>query len=159
PTSIRWRPCAMNDRIHFRRRVHQIEHDLLVQGTPGTGDEVETALMPLAQHLGPQQVDQVIALSRLAAGQAPSAYLDDYGCAGVRRFRTRGGATLYLLMAETLPELVNNIYLIVEDGKPRRLTLFDAGSQFKQSQDDLARARGVLAKVYGEDGILDQVRD
>ena len=79
-----------------------------------------------------------------------------YGVAGVRRFATAGGATIYLMAVETFPDHVNNVYLIREGG---RVTLYDCGSQTASSRQDLSRAETVLAKIYDEPRGLDDVTD
>src|SRR4051812_40709016 len=59
-------------------------------------------------------------LERLDAAAASEARRPEYtarhGCAGVRRFATRGDVTLYLMPVETFPRHINNVYLLVEPG-------------------------------------------
>src|SRR5262245_51051620 len=105
------------ERLAFRRPLQQIEFDLLHKNTPSSSAEVTAALKPLAAPLGLQAEEQVTALAALAAGSvtdrvARTAYVEHYGCAGVQRFRTRAGLSIYLIEAETFPGHVNNLYLI-----------------------------------------------
>ena len=160
--------ASSKERLALRRPLHQIEFDILHDRKPSTAAEVEAALIPLATPLGPAKLDQVAALARLCAGpQAPDtparrAYVEQFGCAGVQRFRSRAGVVIYLLEAETFPGHINNLYLIDGRGGPggslRDLVLLDAGSQLEQSAKDLDRARAVLAVVFDKPGLLDAVR-
>ena len=145
--------ASSKERLALRRALHQIEFDLLHDHKPATAAEVLTALTPLATPLGPAKLDQVEALARLAAGPKDGplrrAYVDQFGCAGVQRFRSRAGVVIYSFQAETFPGHINNLYLI--DGRvpgvgsTQDLVLLDAGSQLEQSARDMERARAVLA--------------
>lgn len=159
------------ERLAYRRRLHEIEFALLHQGTPLSSAEVTAELLPLAAplstHPGDEAEAQVRALAQLAAGSsadriARTSYVEQYGCAGVQRFRTRAGLSIYLIEAETFPGHVNNLYLIDARvrlaGSIHDLVLFDAGSQLESSRRDLARARSVLDRIFGQAGILDHVR-
>ena len=160
--------ASSKERLALRRALHQIEFDLLHDHKPTSAAEVHAALTPLATPLGPAKLDQVAALARLAAGpQAEAAaarrvYVEQFGCAGVQKFRSRAGVVIYLLQAETFPGHINNLYLI--DGRSegagsmQDLVLLDAGSQLEQSARDLERARAVLAVVFDQPGLLDEVR-
>jgi glyoxylase-like metal-dependent hydrolase (beta-lactamase superfamily II) len=158
--------ASSKERLAFRRVLHQIEFDLLHDHKPATRDEVLAALTPLATPLGPARLDQVAALSRLAAGGRDGgdrhAYVEQFGCAGVQSFRSRAGAVIYSLQAETFPNHINNLYLIdgaaSGSGSPEDLVLLDAGSQMEQSVHDLQRARAVLATVFDKADALDKVR-
>ena len=87
-------------------------------------------------------------LGAIARGQGSrDHYRDSHGVCGVQRFRTSGGALIYLMKVETFPDHVNNIYLITDGG---RATLYDCGSQTAQSQEELKRAARVVREVYGE---------
>jgi len=77
-----------------------------------------------------------------------SAYVEQYGVAGVRRFHTSKGARIYCLEVETLPHHVNNIYVVLEDDS--RL-MFDCGSGTPSSLRDLALAFAVVRGVFEED--------
>ena len=91
-------------------------------------------------------------LERLAgalAGEAQrSAYLDRYGCAGVRRFAVRGDVTIYLMPAETFPHHINNVYLLMEPG---HTLLFDVGSGSPTSRRDLDLGFAVVRAAFGVD--------
>ncbi len=158
---------SARDRSLFRRQILQIEYDVLVKRVPTSAAEIETALSAAAAPLGEPAQKRVRALSRAAADATTrAAYLDQHGCVGVTRFATRGEATIYMMTAETFPDHINNLYLVIERTAARSggrtLTLFDAGSQFNQSLLDLTRAREVLDVVYGPRGdgaILSEVRD
>lgn len=143
-------------RHELRRKRDQIELALYT-GAPVAGDEVRRALEVLAVEVGPDEARRVDELATVAEGKALRAdYRDAHGVAGVRRFVTAGGATIYLLAVETFPDHVNNVYLI-RDGE--RVTLYDCGSQTELSRQDLSRAETVLAKVYDEPRRLDDVAD
>ncbi|HEY1586823.1 MAG TPA: hypothetical protein VGH63_14115, partial [Polyangia bacterium] len=121
-------------RHELRRKRDQIELALFT-GAPVAGDEVRRALEVLAVEVGPDDARRVDELATVAEGKAARAdYRDAHGVAGVRRFVTAGGATIYLLAVETFPDHVNNVYLI-RDGE--RVTLYDCGSQTHQSRQDL----------------------
>ena len=143
-------------RHELRRKRDQIELALFT-GAPVAGDEVRRALEVLAVETGGDEPRRVDELAQVAEGKLARAdYRDRAGVAGVRRFTTAGGATIYLMAVETFPDHVNNVYLVREGG---RATLYDCGSQTALSQADLTRAQAVLAQVYGETRGLDDVSD
>jgi len=143
-------------RHQLRRKRDQIELALYT-GAPVAGDEVRRALEVLAVEVGADEARRVDELATVAEGKGSRAdYRDAHGVAGVRRFATAGGATIYLLAVETFPDHVNNVYLI-RDGE--RVTLYDCGSQTDQSRQDLSRAETVLANIYDERRRLDDVTD
>jgi glyoxylase-like metal-dependent hydrolase (beta-lactamase superfamily II) len=143
-------------RHELRRKRDQIELALYT-GAPVAGDEVRRALEVTAVEVGPDEARRVDELATVAEGKSPrDAYREAHGVAGVRRFTTAGGATIYLLAVETFPDHVNNVYL-VRDGQ--RVTLYDCGSQTELSRKDLNRAQTILAKVYQEPRGLDDVAD
>ena len=143
-------------RHELRKKRDQIELALYT-GAPVAGDEVRRALEVLAVEVGPDEARRVDELATVAEGKLGRAdYRDRFGVAGVRRFATAGGATIYLMAVETFPDHVNNVYLI-RDGQ--RVTLYDCGSQTDSSRQDLRRAQTVLAKVYDEPVGLDDVAD
>jgi glyoxylase-like metal-dependent hydrolase (beta-lactamase superfamily II) len=143
-------------RHELRRKRDAVELQLFTGSSVG-GDEVRRALEVLAVEVGPEAAHRVDELARLAEGRADRVrYREEHGVAGVRRFGTAGGATIYLLAVETFPDHVNNVYLI-RDG--RRVTLYDCGSQMQLSRDELKRAQTVLTEVYGEPLGLDDVGD
>lgn len=157
------------ERLAFRRSLHQVEFDLLHQNHSSSLSEIESVLGPLAAPVGPECVEQVRALGHLAAaGNSPGdrlarqTYVEQYGCAGVQRFRTRAGISIYLIEAETFPGHVNNLYLIDArvrlGGGMHDITLLDAGSQMDSTRRDLDRARAVLGHLFGQPGLLDQAR-
>jgi glyoxylase-like metal-dependent hydrolase (beta-lactamase superfamily II) len=143
-------------RHELRRKRDQIELALYT-GAPVAGDEVRRALEVLAVEVGPDEARRVDELATVAEGKlGRDDYRDRHGVAGVRRFATAGGATIYLMAVETFPDHVNNVYLI-RDGA--RVTLYDCGSQTESSRQDLSRAQTVLAKIYDEPRGLDDVAD
>lgn len=151
------------DRLAFRRRLHDVEFSLLYNGQPTSGEEIRSALNTLAAPLGAPALAQIEALAEVASGaRTRRDYVEDHGCGGVQRFRTRSGMSLYLLEAETFPGHVNNLYLVDARTRPgggiNDLLLLDAGSQFEQSQKDLVQARAVLDKLYEQGDLLDRVR-
>jgi glyoxylase-like metal-dependent hydrolase (beta-lactamase superfamily II) len=77
-----------------------------------------------------------------------SSYADQFGIAGVRRFHTSKGATLFCLSVETFPHHINNVYLVLEDDS--RL-MFDCGSGSPTSRRDLALGFAVVRSVFGAD--------
>jgi glyoxylase-like metal-dependent hydrolase (beta-lactamase superfamily II) len=82
-----------------------------------------------------------------------AAYLDQYGVAGVSRFRA-GEARIYCLAVETFPHHINNVYLVLEAG---RSLLFDCGSGRPTSRRDLALAFAVTRAAFGEDIALAEI--
>jgi glyoxylase-like metal-dependent hydrolase (beta-lactamase superfamily II) len=143
-------------RHQLRRKRDALEHALFLGRAP-SAEEVRVALLELAEKVGGEEPSRVVALESLARGHGDrAAYIDRFGVAGVRRFRTGGGRVLYQLAVETFPDHVNNLYLIVISG---RTMLYDCGSQLASSRDDLRRAEGVLRQVYGETATLESVRD
>lgn len=143
-------------RHELRRRRDAVELALFT-GAPMSGDEVRRALEVMAVEVGSEAARRVDELAQLAEGGGDrGAYRERHGVAGVRRFATGGGATIYMLAIETFPDHVNNVYL-VRDG--RFVTLYDCGSQTASTRDDLRRAQAVLAQVYGETRGLDDVGD
>ncbi|QQR91727.1 MAG: MBL fold metallo-hydrolase [Myxococcales bacterium] len=77
-----------------------------------------------------------------------NAYIQKYGCIGVRRFFPKPGAKLYQLRIESFPTLINNVMLII-DGPTRML--FDVGSGSEASVRDLDLAFAVLREIFDED--------
>jgi glyoxylase-like metal-dependent hydrolase (beta-lactamase superfamily II) len=143
-------------RHDLRRKRDKIELALFT-GAPATAAEVHEALDALATETGGGEAARVEALGRVAEGRGDrAAYRDEYGVCGVQRFRTSGGATIYMLKIETFPDHVNNVYLVCDSG---RATLYDCGSQTASSQDELKRANVVLKKVFDESLGLDDVKD
>src|SRR5690348_10078672 len=143
-------------RHELRRKRDALELQLFT-GAPLAGNEIRRALEVLAVEVGPDAAHRVDELAELAEGRGDKVrYREEHGVAGVRRFTTAGGATIYLLAIETFTDHVNNVYLI-RDG--RRVTLYDCGSQMAVSRDDLKRAQRVLTEVYGEPLGLDDVGD
>ncbi len=143
-------------RHELRRKRDQVELALYT-GTPTSSVEVRRALEVLAVEVGPDEARRVDELATLAEGKGDrDAYRDAHGVAGVRRFATAGGATIYLIAVETFPDHVNNGYLVREG---ERATLWDCGSQTATSRDDFARAAAVLRAVYGEPRGLDRIGD
>src|SRR5207248_796780 len=63
----------------------------------------------------------------------------------------------YMLPIETLPNHVNNVYLVLAKAHPPLLV--DAGSGIARTEEDFARAARVLAEVYGEGDVLGRVAD
>jgi glyoxylase-like metal-dependent hydrolase (beta-lactamase superfamily II) len=76
-----------------------------------------------------------------------ASYAELYGIAGVRRFHTSTGASIYCLSVETFPHHVNNVYVVLEDDS--RL-MFDCGSGAPSSRRDLALGFAVVRAVFGE---------
>jgi glyoxylase-like metal-dependent hydrolase (beta-lactamase superfamily II) len=143
-------------RHELRRKRDAIELALFT-GAPVAGDEVRRALEVMAVEVGADEARRVDELATVADGAAARAdYRDRYGVAGVRRFVTSGGATIYLLAVETFPDHVNNVYLLREG---QRVTLYDCGSQMASSRQDLSRAQTILKHVYDEPLGLDDVAD
>jgi glyoxylase-like metal-dependent hydrolase (beta-lactamase superfamily II) len=142
---------------HQLRRLRDAIELALYTGAPTNGKEVRKALEVLAVEVGPEEARRVDELATVADGKADRGdYRERFGVAGVRRFATSGGATIYLLAVETFPDHVNNVYVIREG---QRLTLYDCGSQVASSREDFSRAQAVLAKVYEESLDLDAVGD
>jgi glyoxylase-like metal-dependent hydrolase (beta-lactamase superfamily II) len=142
---------------HDLRRARDAIELQLFTGGPVSGDEVRRALEVMAVETGPEAAHRVDQLALVADGRGDRAhYREEHGVAGVRRFTTAGGATIYLLAVETFPDHVNNVYLIREG---RRVTLYDCGSQTSLSRDDLKRAQTVLTQVWDEPLGLDDVGD
>ena len=143
-------------RHDLRRKRSQVELALFT-GAPASAEEVRKALGPLARELGGDEPARVEELARVAEGSFDrDRYRETHGVVGVRRFRTAGGATIYLLPIETFPDHVNNVYLVREGA---RVTLYDCGSQTALSQDDLRRAGLIVKQVFGERAGLDDVTD
>jgi glyoxylase-like metal-dependent hydrolase (beta-lactamase superfamily II) len=143
-------------RHELRRKRDQIELALYT-GAPVAGDEVRRALEVLAVEVGADDARRVDELATLADGRGDrAAYRERHGVAGVRRFVTAGGATIYMIAVETFPDHVNNIYLVREQ---RRVTLYDCGSQTQLSRQDLTRAATILQRVWDEPLGLDDVGD
>jgi len=100
--------------------------------------------------------ERVRALSE-AAAFGKDAYRARFGVCGVRPFESASGVRIYLLPIETLPNHVNNVYLILSPAHSP--LLFDAGSGIGRTREDFARAARVLTSVYGEGDVLGGVRD
>jgi glyoxylase-like metal-dependent hydrolase (beta-lactamase superfamily II) len=142
---------------HELRRLRDAVELALYTGAPASADEVRRALAPLAAEVGSGEPERVDELARVAEGRGDrAAYRDRHGVAGVQRFETAGGATIYLLAVETFPDHVNNIYLIRDRG---RVTLYDCGSQMPSTKEELRRAGLVLARAFGETAGFDDVSD
>ncbi|HPH29167.1 MAG TPA: MBL fold metallo-hydrolase [Pseudomonadota bacterium] len=158
--------ASSKERLAFRRAVQQLEFAILHDEQPTAASEVHAALLPLAEPLGDGKKDQVAALAKVASttdAETRRAYLAQFGCAGVQRFRSRAGVAVYAFQAETFPGHINNLYLVDArpqggGGSPQDLLLLDAGSQLEQSLRDVDRARAVLARVFDRPGALDAVR-
>jgi glyoxylase-like metal-dependent hydrolase (beta-lactamase superfamily II) len=111
----------------------------------------------MAVEVSPAEARRVDELATLAEGRGDrEAYRERFGVAGVRRFATAGGATIYMMAIETFPDHVNNVYLVREG---QRVTLYDCGSQTASTRTDLQRAQSILSAVYGEALGLDDVGD
>ncbi len=142
---------------HELRRKRDLIELSVFDGAQVAAGEVERTLMPLADQLGADEVARVRELVALAEGKGNrAAYRESHGVAGVQRFGTSGGASIYMMKVETFPDHVNNVYLIADGG---RATLYDCGSQTAQSQDELKRAARVVKEIYQEPLGLDDVRD
>src|SRR5215470_2822695 len=139
----------------LRRKLDQLELELFAGGglTPGA---VTAAAGPLADQIGDAARERVRALSE-AAAFGKDAYRSKFGVCGVRPFESASGVRIYLLPIETLPNHVNNVYLILSSAHTP--LLFDAGSGIGRTREDFARAARLLAEVYGEGDVLDRVRD
>lgn len=143
-------------RHQLRRKRDQIELALFT-GAPVGGDEVRRALEVMAVEVGAAEAQRVDALATLAEGRgARDEYRERFGVAGVRRFASAGGATIYMLAVETFPDHVNNVYLVRQG---QAATLYDCGSQTASTHDDLGRAHAVLAQVFDERRGLDDIGD
>ena len=142
---------------HELRRKRDAVELALFTGAPVAGDEVRRTLEVMAVEVGGDEARRVDELASTAEGKlARGDYRERWGVAGVRRFVTAGGATIYLMAVETFPDHVNNVYLVREGA---RATLYDCGSQTHLSQQDLTRAQMVLARVFEEPRGLDDVGD
>jgi glyoxylase-like metal-dependent hydrolase (beta-lactamase superfamily II) len=142
---------------HDLRRRRDLLELAIFDGAPPAGAEVHRQLDELAAKEGAEAEARVRELSALAEGRGDrEAYLETHGVCGVQRFRSAGGATIYLMKVETFPDHVNNIYLICDGG---RATLYDCGSQTAQSQDELKRASGIVQRIYREPLGLADVKD
>src|SRR5437773_1661674 len=98
-------------RHDLRRKRDAIELALFT-GAPISGDEVRRTLEVMAVEVGPEDARRVDELASAAEGTGDRGeYKDRWGVAGVRRFTTAGGATIYLCAVETFPDHVNNVYL------------------------------------------------
>ncbi|MSP60172.1 MAG: MBL fold metallo-hydrolase [Myxococcales bacterium] len=143
-------------RHELRRRMAAVEFSLFA-GAPGSAEEVEAHLGPLAAEVGGEAPARVKALGAIGAGRGDrAAYREQFGVCGVRRFTAASGVRIYFIPIETFPEHVNNLYLIVDGA---RTTLFDVGSQTAQTRDELARAAAVLRTEWGEPAAFDRVSD
>ncbi|MEK6606538.1 MAG: MBL fold metallo-hydrolase [Myxococcota bacterium] len=145
----------------FRRRLAEVEEACFL-GTP-LGEAEATALLGSAvAALGvaapqPRVADRVRDAAALAAGRMSRVdYRDRHGACGLRRFRSIGGTVIYLVPVETLPGLVNNLYLL-RTGE--RVALFDAGSGTHTCAEELDRAARVLQAVFEERDLLSRVED
>jgi glyoxylase-like metal-dependent hydrolase (beta-lactamase superfamily II) len=139
----------------LRRKLAALELEIFTGGPVAQGDVLREA-GPMADALGDAARDRVRALSMAAAGLR-DGYRDRYGVCGVQPFETAGGTRIFLLPIETFPNHVNNVYLVLGRGHPP--VLFDAGSGTDSTRVDFTRAARVLSEVYGQPGVLDQVRD
>jgi hypothetical protein len=95
---------------HELRRTRDAIELALFTGAPVAGDEVRRALEVQAVEVGgdePRRVDELASVADGKLGRAD--YRDRWGVAGVRRFVTAGGATIYLMAVETFPDHVNNV--------------------------------------------------
>jgi glyoxylase-like metal-dependent hydrolase (beta-lactamase superfamily II) len=81
-------------------------------------------------------------------------YAEQYGVAGVRKFRAKTGARIYAMSVETFPHHVNNVYLLLEQGSA---ILFDCGSGADSSRRDMALGFAVVRAAYGEDVRFDAI--
>jgi glyoxylase-like metal-dependent hydrolase (beta-lactamase superfamily II) len=97
-------------------------------------------------------------LERLDEASAVEAkrreYVERFGCAGVRRFRTAGDVVIYLLQVETFPRHINNVYVVVEPG---HTLLFDVGSGSESSRRDLDLGFAVVRAAFGVDARYEDV--
>lgn len=94
-------------------------------------------------------------LDRAAEGAAERhAYIERYGCAGVRRFVTKGDVRIYLMPVETFPRHINNVYLIQEPGHSM---LYDVGSGLPSSTRDLALGFAAVRAAFGEDARYESI--
>ena len=139
----------------LRRAINEIEFDVFT-GLPVAAGEARAVLGPLVTAAAPEMHARVAALVSLCGGASRGDYLAQFGVAGVTRFVTSAGATIFCLAAETYPSHVNNIYLI-HDGAHR--TLIDCGSDTELCRADLRRGATVVAQVYGVAPGLDDVGD
>jgi glyoxylase-like metal-dependent hydrolase (beta-lactamase superfamily II) len=140
----------------LRRKVNTIEAALFT-GAPAAEAEVRRTLDPLVAQAGGGWDERVRVLGKLAAGTTPrDEYLHRFGAAGVRHFRSAGGADIYLLAIETFPDHVNNVYLMCEGA---RTTFYDCGSMLPSTQEDLNRALTMVEHAYGRHVDLDRIDD
>jgi len=139
----------------LRRKLAELELELFTGGQLLPGD-VTGAAGAMADQIGDAARDRVRALAE-AAAFGKDAYRARFGVCGVRPFESASGVRVYLLPIETLPNHVNNVYLILSPAHTP--LLFDAGSGIGRTREDFTRAARVLAEVYGEGDVLDRVRD
>jgi len=139
----------------LRRKLDELELALFTGGGLSSGD-VTAAAGPLADRIGDAARERVRALSE-AAAFGKDAYRAKFGVCGVRPFESASGVRIYLLPIETLPNHVNNVYLVLSPAHTP--LLYDAGSGIGRTREDFARTARVLAEVYEERDVLDRVRD
>lgn len=83
-----------------------------------------------------------------SSGDVEASYVDAHGWAGVRRFESEAGATIFCMHVETFPGHVNNVYRIMKNGRD---WLLDAGSGLDGSEAELDTKDRVLSRVFGVD--------
>src|SRR5207249_2728666 len=95
----------------LRRKLAELELTLFTDGGLTSGD-VTAAAGPLADRIDDAARARVRALSE-AAAFGKDAYRARFGVCGVRPFESASGVRIYLVPIETLPNHVNNVYLIL----------------------------------------------
>jgi glyoxylase-like metal-dependent hydrolase (beta-lactamase superfamily II) len=89
-------------------------------------------------------------LWRAMAGdvRARTAYVDQHGACGARKFHAGERTNIYQIAVETFPRHVNNVYLLIEPGSA---VMLDCGSGIPSSRRDLALGFAIVREVWGED--------
>ena len=124
---------------------------LAAEGAHLEPKEARARLADSGEHLQALElVGRFEQLERALDGDAEKrrAYVDQYGAAGVQRFRAGTETRIYCLAVETFPRHINNVYVVVESGSALML---DCGSDLPSSRRDLALGFAVLRDLFHED--------
>ncbi|WP_394838181.1 MBL fold metallo-hydrolase [Pendulispora rubella] len=152
PSSV---PSKIRKKIEWL--FHRAEGAFLsdaVLAAEGVHLEAKEARARLADSGEPLQAMDLVGrfeqLERALDGDAEKrrAYIDQYGAAGVQRFRAGTETRIYCLSVETFPRHVNNVYVVLEPGSTLML---DCGSNLPSSRRDLALGFAVMRDLFHED--------
>jgi glyoxylase-like metal-dependent hydrolase (beta-lactamase superfamily II) len=91
-----------------------------------------------------------------SSGASLSTYVDHYGIAGLKRYKTASGRPVYRIVAETFPGHINNLYFLPQASGN---VLIDAATTTETALRDLKRAERLLPDCFGQTFCIEDITD